>query len=69
VVFTASHQCYATKVIQHLDPEGKYIDHSFFREHCVNTEEGLYIKDLRIFEDRNLSDMVLIDNAAYSFGF
>lgn len=28
----------------------------------------MYIKDLRIFEDRNLADIVLIDNASYSFG-
>ena len=29
----------------------------------------MYIKDLRIFSDRNISDIVLVDNASYSFGF
>ena len=28
----------------------------------------MYVKDLRII-DRNLSDMVLVDNAAYSYAF
>ena len=30
---------------------------------------GVYIKDLRIFANRNLKDMVIIDNAAYSFAY
>jgi len=32
------------------------------------TTQNVYIKDLRIFADRNLKDIVLIDNASYSFG-
>lgn len=35
IVFTASHSCYAKTVIDHLDPEGKYIHNKFFREHCI----------------------------------
>jgi len=35
----------------------------------VTTEEGIYIKDLRIFSDRNINDIVIIDNAVYSFGY
>ncbi|KAL4491980.1 hypothetical protein ABPG72_008401 [Tetrahymena utriculariae] len=69
IVFTASHGCYAIKVLQHLDPEEKYISHKLFRESCVQTEEGIHIKDMRIFQNRNIKDIVLIDNAAYSFGF
>jgi CTD small phosphatase-like protein 2 len=33
------------------------------------TEEGVHIKDLRVLADRNLKDVVLVDNAAYSFGY
>jgi len=29
----------------------------------------VYIKDLRVIQNRSLSDLVLVDNAAYSFGF
>ena len=35
----------------------------------METEEGVYIKDLRIISNRNLKDIVIIDNAVYSFGF
>lgn len=33
------------------------------------TNESVYIKDLRIFKDWDLKDIVIVDNAAYSFGF
>jgi len=29
----------------------------------------VYIKDLRIFGERELKDIVIVDNSAYSFGF
>ncbi len=29
----------------------------------------MYIKDLRVIGNRNLSDVLLVDNAAYSYGF
>jgi len=35
----------------------------------VQTPEGVFIKDLRIFNNRNLEDILLVDNAAYSFGY
>ena len=69
IVFTASHGCYANVVLDYLDPKGQYIHHRLFRESCVATEEGVYIKDLRIISNRSLEDMVIIDNAAYSFGY
>jgi CTD small phosphatase-like protein 2 len=40
-----------------------------YRHHCVQTPEGIYIKDLRVISNRNLKDIAIIDNAAYSFGF
>lgn len=41
-----------------------------YRESCVRTPDGVYVKDLRIFEHcRSLSDLVLVDNAVYSFGY
>ena len=68
IVFTASHGCYANKVLDFLDPKNKYISHRLFRENCVLTEEGIYVKDLRVI-NRKLSDMILVDNALYSFCF
>ena len=69
IIFTASHGCYANVVLDYLDPNHEYIHHRLFRDNCVQTDEGIYIKDLRIFKGRNLKDIVLIDNAAYSYGY
>lgn len=68
IVFTASHSCYANVVLNYLDPENKYIAHRLFREHCYYTAEGVHVKDLRVL-NRDLSQTVLIDNAAYSYAF
>ena len=67
-VFTASHQCYANVVLDYLDPTGELIHQRFFRDNCINMN-GIFIKDLRIFANRKLSEMILVDNAAYSFGY
>lgn len=33
------------------------------------TKEGYYIKDLRILRNRDLKDVVIIDNSVFSFSF
>lgn len=68
IVFTASHSCYANVVLDYLDPEGKYVHHRLFREHCYATPEGMHVKDLRVL-DRDLNNVVLVDNAAYSYAY
>ena len=45
VIFTASIPSYANTVINILDPEGKFVSHRLFREHCTFVN-GLYVKDL-----------------------
>ena len=69
VVFTASHRAYADVVLDFLDPLGEIIDFRLYRESCIVTPEGMHIKDLRIFTNRELKDIVIVDNAVYSFGF
>ena len=32
IIFTASHECYASKVIDHLDPEHLYVDHRLYKD-------------------------------------
>jgi CTD small phosphatase-like protein 2 len=66
IVFTASHSCYANVVLDFLDPDNRYIHHRLFREHCYTTPEGMHVKDLRVL-NRDLHNMVLVDNAAYSY--
>ena len=67
-VFTASHPCYANVVLDHLDPTKELIHQRFFRDSCVSVG-GVFIKDLRIFANRNLKDIVIVDNATHSFAY
>lgn len=69
IIFTASHPCYANVVIDYLDPGEKMVSHRLYRDNCWQTEEGVFVKDLRILGNRELSDVVLVDNAAYSYFF
>lgn len=67
MVFTASHNCYAEKVIEKIDPNRRFISEVLYREKCVFMEEGVYVKDIRVVS-RRLEEVVLVDNATYSFG-
>lgn len=69
IVFTASHSCYGSVVLDYLDPHRKLIQHRLYRDSCVSTPEGLFVKDLRVIANRDLKDLVLVDNAAYSFSY
>lgn len=69
VVFTASHKFYADVVLDHLDPTGELIQYRLYRDSCYQTQDGVYVKDLRILKNRQLKDVVIVDNAVYSFGF
>lgn len=69
VVFTASCKNYADTILDYLDPDNKYFLHRFYRETCWKTPEGVYVKDMRVFHQWNLEDIILVDNAVYSFGF
>ena len=69
VVFTASHSCYANSILNVLDPEHKFITARIYRDSCFEASGNVCIKDLRIFANRDLKDIVIVDNAFYSFGF
>ena len=70
IIFTSSHYTYADIIINYLDPKRELFDKRLYRSSCVLSHEELYLKDLRIFQNcRNLKNLILIDNAAYSFGF
>ena len=68
IVFTASHKCYADVVLDYIDPSLELIHHRLYRENCL-VVEGVFMKDLRILANRKLQDIVIVDNAAYSFGY
>jgi len=67
-VFTASNKEYADTILDYIDPTGTLIQHRFYRESCIKTTDNVYIKDLRIFRNVNLKDIIIVDNAVYSFG-
>jgi CTD small phosphatase-like protein 2 len=69
VIFTASHQNYADAVLDFIDPDRELTALRLYRENCIETEEGVFIKDLRVLANRDLKDIMLVDNAAYSFGY
>lgn len=68
VVWTAGQPEYANKIINAIDPEQTLFDMRIFRDKCYVTPQGVHIKDLRIL-GRDLDKCLIIDNAAYSFGF
>ena len=70
VVFTASEKDYADPIIDYLDPDHTLIQARFYRQSCYRTTNpDLYVKDLRIFHQKSLADIVLVDNSVYSFAF
>ena len=70
IIYTASHQSYADSVLNVLDGDNEIFDLRLYRSNCTQIQyEGqtFYIKDLRIFKDVSLKDMVIIDNSVLSF--
>ncbi len=67
VIFTAAEQKYAEVVVDILDPRRKWVKKLLTRESCVKAPDGHLIKDLRIFGDRNIDEMLIVDDNVYSF--
>lgn len=40
-----------------------------YRDQCIETPQGIFIKDLRVISNRDLKNILLVDNASYSFGY
>ena len=68
-VFTASSPNYANSIVNFLDPSKKLINGILTRNNCMQTKNGFFIKDLRIINNRELKNMIIVDNLSHSFGF
>lgn len=54
MLFTASYQYYADRVLELIDPDRTIFQYRFYRDSCIEVEEGLFVKDLRIIGNRKL---------------
>lgn len=68
-VFTASCKPYAEAIVDLIDPNKLYIDGILSREYCLLTKNRCFIKDLRIIKNRDLANIVLVDDIIHSFAF
>lgn len=68
VIFTAASREYANAVIKLLDPKKEIITAIMSRENCFETKNGFLIKDLRVFANRDIKNIIIVDNLAHSFG-
>jgi len=69
IVFTASSELYANTIVNALDPKKECISYLFHRGFCFETNKGIRIKDLRIFKNRDLKDIIIVDNFVPAFSF
>ena len=42
----------------YIDPENKYFRQRFYRENCISVKNKVFIKDLRIFVNRKLENLI-----------
>ena len=66
-IFTASVKAYADAVIDYLDPNKNLIQFRLYRDNCINVNDKIFVKDLRIIKGIDIKDIILLDNSIYSF--
>jgi CTD small phosphatase-like protein 2 len=65
-IFTAAMEVYAKPVLDMLDPYGTKFSRRWYRDSCVQTKEGAYVKNLGVLQ-KNEARIVLVDNNPLSF--
>lgn len=66
-IFTAAEKDYTDAIIRYLDPNNDIFKFCLYRYNCINLNDLICIKDLRILGNINMNKTVLIDNNIYSF--
>ena len=49
-----------------MDPDKKYVSARICRNYCVGFK-SFYIKDLKIFINRSIEKIIIVDNSSLSF--
>ena len=68
-IFTAATFHYANVICNFLDPANRFIKGIFDRNYCFQVKKGFNVKDLRIFKNRSLENVALVDNMPHSYAF
>lgn len=69
IISSASTEEDGREIVRQIKQQQQLIQYRLYRDHCIRTPEGIYIKDLRIIKNRDLKDLLIVDNAVYSFGY
>lgn len=69
IIFTAAEESYGYQALDSLDRDRRYVSKLLGRSHCIYIPQGLWVKDLRIFADRALDEILIADNSILSFSF
>ena len=57
-------------VLDLIEDGEKLFELRLYRDSCLRTDDGVYVKDLRIFgSQRDMENVIIVDNAVYSFGY
>jgi len=67
IVFTSSDKAYSNIILDDLDPDNTIFTHRFYRDSCINLFGKMLTKPLMIFGNRELKDMIIVDNSIYKF--
>ena len=68
-MFTSADVHYAKQIYEHFNTPTPYFSHLLTKEFCMVTREGYIVKDLRIFADRPLNKILIVDDCLISFAF
>ena len=69
IIFTSADDQYAKQVYDYFNGTNGYLSGLFTKTSCIALKEGYIVKDLRIFADRALDKMLIVDDSILSFAF
>jgi CTD nuclear envelope phosphatase 1 len=67
-LFTELEEKFAEEILKFIDPDRIFFKTRLYRHHCSNIDSFL-MKDLDIFMDRNLQNIVILASSILQFGF